>query len=66
MGGFVGHFEGRTAFGQHRYATGAGMPFQADEAVGWPGGEAVGEVFLFRGEDVDGVMTGATKGFEVG
>lgn len=64
MGSLVGHFEHRAAAGEDRGAAGAGLPGQADETVGRPGGEAVGEVHLRCREDVDGVVAGAAEGFQ--
>ncbi len=65
VGGFVGDFEGRAASGENRGAAAAGLPGQADETVGRPGGETVGEVLLVDRQDVDGVMAGLAKGGEI-
>lgn len=44
--GFVGDFKGGAAIREDRGATGACLPGQAGEAVGGPGGEAIGKVLL--------------------
>lgn len=46
MGGFVGDFEGRAAIREDRRAAGTRLPRQADETVGGPGGEAIGQILL--------------------
>jgi endonuclease III len=65
VGSFVGHFEGGAAAGEDRGAAGAGLPGEAGKAVGRPGGEAVGEVFLLGRQDVDGVVAGFLEGRQV-
>ena len=65
VGGFVRHFEASAGTGQQRCAAQAGLPGQAGEAVGRPGGEAVGKFLLVGGEDGDGVVAGAAEGFEI-
>ncbi len=65
MHGFVGHFECRATAREDRGAAQAGLPGEADEAVGRPGSEAVGDVLLIAGQDVDAVVAGLAEGFEV-
>ncbi len=45
---FVGDFEGGAAIGEYRGAADAGLPGQAGEAVGRPGGKAVGNLQLLQ------------------
>lgn len=61
----VGHFEGGATGGQYRSAAGAGLPSQTGKTVGRPGGEAVGDVLLTCGQNVDRVMAGLAKGFQI-
>ena len=63
--GFVGDFEAGAAGGKERHAAGTGLPRQAGEAVDGPGGEAVGQILLVSGEDVDRVVAGFAEGFEI-
>lgn len=65
VGSLVGHFEGGAAAGEDRGAAGAGLPREAGKAVGRPGGEAIGEVFLLGRQDVDGVVAGFLEGRQV-
>jgi len=65
MAGFVGHLEGGAATGEQRRAPEAGLPRKAGEAIDRPGREAVGEIGLPGGQDIDGVVAGAAEGVEV-
>eukprot|EP00825_Cyclidium_porcatum_P008011 TRINITY_DN1400_c0_g1_i16.p4 TRINITY_DN1400_c0_g1~~TRINITY_DN1400_c0_g1_i16.p4 ORF type:complete len:144 (+),score=16.48 TRINITY_DN1400_c0_g1_i16:122-553(+) len=65
MGCFVGDFEGRAAARENRGTAGAMLPGQADKAVGWPSGEAIGNILLLGRQDIDGVVAGLAKRFEV-
>ncbi len=65
MGGFVGHFEAGAATGENRGTATAGLPGQTREAVGRPGGEAIGKVFLLGRQNVDGVMAGLLESRQI-
>lgn len=62
---FIDHFKTGTAVWKNRSPPGAGLPGDTSEAVDWPGGEAIGEIFLIKCQDVDGVVAGATEGLEI-
>lgn len=62
MGGFIDDFETGAATGEQRSTAEPGVPGQTGKAVGRPGGEAVGEVFLIGRQDADGVVAGFPEG----
>lgn len=65
VNGFVHHLEGRTAIGENRGVTGAGLPREANKTIRWPGGKAVGQILLIDRENVDRVMAGLAEGLEI-
>ncbi len=63
--GFVGNLESRTAILKQRRATRPRLPWQTGETINWPGGKAVGELFLINRQNIDRMMRCFVKATEV-
>jgi len=61
----VDHFETGAAPGKDRRPAGTGLPLEPDKTIYRPGGEAIGNVLLVLGQNVDGVVTGVAESFQV-
>lgn len=61
----VGNFKSRAAITKNRCAPLPWLPRQTDKTIDRPSGEAIGNILLIDGQNINRVMAGPTKSFKV-
>ena len=65
MCGLVDDFKSRAAISENGCAAQSRLPRETDKTIDRPGGEAVGNILLIDGQNIDRVMAGPTKSLKI-